>query len=94
MFRFLDEKYGVVIDSEEILLHMLWADDLILLTDSKEAMQRQLDGLYSICGRYQPIVNPLKTKVLIFGKEGIQTNIHVASDSIMVIWRSVHYINI
>ena len=45
MFRFLDEKYGVVIDSEEILLHMLWADDLILLTDSKEAMQRQLDEL-------------------------------------------------
>ena len=48
---------------------MLWADDLILQADSK-GLQKQLDGQYSLCGRYQLIVNTLKTKVQIFGKEG------------------------
>ena len=48
---------------------MLWADDLILVADSKEGLQAQFDGLYQFCSKFQLIVNTLKTKVLVFGSK-------------------------
>ena len=43
--------------AEEIIVHLLWADDLILASDLPHGLQNQLDGLFK-----------LKTKIMIFGK--------------------------
>ena len=43
----------------EVLVHMLWTDDLILLVHSEAGLQKQLDGLYNLGGKYQPSVNTL-----------------------------------
>ena len=47
---------------------MLWADDLILVSDSSYGLQKQLDGLQKFCSRNMMIVNELKTKVMVFSK--------------------------
>jgi hypothetical protein len=65
--EFLDVEYGITID-EDIMVHLLWADDLVLMSDTKEGLQKHLDGLLSFCSKFQLIVNELKTKVMIFGK--------------------------
>ena len=75
MFRFmladlknyLDNQYGINL-SDQLLVHLLWVDDLVLVSDSPQGLQKQLDGLFSFCSRYQMIVNQLnKTKVMIYG---------------------------
>ena len=51
-----------------IIAHMLWADDLILISDSSYGLQKQLDGLRQFCSKNMMIVNELKAKVIVFGK--------------------------
>ena len=64
--NFLHTYCGVVLD-DEILIHLLWADDLVFMSDSPEGLQKQFDGLFTFCSKFQMIVNELKTKVMIFG---------------------------
>ena len=75
MFRFilsdvksyLSIEFGIIFE-DEVIVHILWADDLVLLADNPEGLQEQLNGLYRFCSKYQMIVNELKTKVMIYGK--------------------------
>jgi exonuclease III len=71
LVSYLSKAHGIVLDDEAIA-HLLWADDLVLLSDSPEGLQQQLDGLFLFCKRFQMIVNETKTKVMIFGKQGDQ----------------------
>jgi hypothetical protein len=64
---YLDCNYGVVLNSETILLHLLWADDLVLLCDTEKGLQRQLNGLFMFCKDCHMIVNETKTKVVLYG---------------------------
>ena len=65
--NYLSMNYGVVLSDETILLHLLWADDLILLSDSVKGLQIQLDGLFNFCKDSMMIVNETKTKIMVFG---------------------------
>lgn len=47
---------------------LLFADDLILLAPSKEALRQQLDHLQSFCQTWALTVNLEKTKVMVFQK--------------------------
>ncbi len=64
--QYLDESAGIHIDSDLILLHLLWADDLILVSSSQEGLQQQLDLLFEYCSKWRLIINTLKTKVMCF----------------------------
>ena len=61
---YLNKKCGIVISNELLLLHLLWADDLILMSSTPEGLQTQLDQLLQYCADWQMIVNILKTKVI------------------------------
>ena len=63
---YLSTEVGIVI-SNEIIAHILWADDLILFSDSPVGLQKQLDGLLKFCSKNKIIVNETKTKVMCFG---------------------------
>ena len=63
---YLKSEFGVVI-GEEILTHLLWADDLILVSDSLTGLKKQLLCLYKFCSNNRMIINELKTKVMVFG---------------------------
>jgi len=51
----------------EIIAHLLWADDLVLLSDTFHGLQTQLDGLNKFCQNNHMIVNEMKTKFMVFG---------------------------
>ena len=49
--------------------HLLWADDLILLSLDPKTAKKQFDRLKTFCKDWGIEINELKTKVIIFGKE-------------------------
>ena len=65
---YLTKDAGVCIN-ETILAHLLWADDLILFSDTEKGIQKQLYGLKKFCENNKMIVNETKTKVMAFGKK-------------------------
>ncbi len=62
----LSKQWGVVVDELTVLTHLLWADDLVLVSDSDYGLQCQLDNLFDYCSKWQMIINNLKTKVLVY----------------------------
>ena len=66
--QYLTSELGVCI-GENVIGHLLWADDLILFSDSITGLQRQLNGLMQFCSFNQMIVNESKTKAIQFGKK-------------------------
>ena len=63
---YLSTAHGICINNE-IIAHLLWADDLILFSDTFKGLQVQLDGLKQFCSNNHMIVNEIKTKVMVFG---------------------------
>ena len=45
---------------------LLYADDLILMSESAEGLQKQMDALASFCEQRQLTVNLSKTKMVVF----------------------------
>ncbi len=82
----LNKQYGVVLDTKTILTHLFWADDLILMSDSADGLQAQIDNLYGYCSNWQMIINNMKTKCLIFNgkKSDIVHKFHVGEVEIEV----------
>ena len=54
---------------EEILLDLVWADDLLLVSDMTDGLQKQSNGLANFCSPNLMILNEMKTKILAFGKK-------------------------
>ena len=67
--NYLHQNCGLCI-ADDIIVHLLWADDLVLVSDSDEGLQKQLNGLFTFCEKNLMIVNELKTKVITFGCKG------------------------
>ena len=63
---YLNSKFGIVI-SHSLLAHLLWADDLVLFSESVKDMQKLLDCLMKFCSRNLMMVNETKTKCMVFG---------------------------
>ena len=61
-----------------IISHLLWADDLILLSLDELTTQRQLNALNDFCNKWGLEVNMDRTKVMLTGDKSkglIKTNI-------------------
>lgn len=52
----------------------MYADDLILLSETKEGLQKSLNALAKFCKDWGLDVNISKTKVMIFNKSGKNLN--------------------
>ena len=61
--------------SNMIVSHLLWADDLILLSLDQETTQKQLDILGKFCNEWGIEINELKTKAVIFGKKTLKQDV-------------------
>ena len=61
---FLNTEFGVCI-GEMITAHTLLADDLILMSDSPEGLQHQINGLFRFCSQNLLLVNTVKTKCMV-----------------------------
>ena len=49
-----------------MIAYLLWADDLILLSDTPQGLQCLIEGLEKFCRKWHMLVNLIKTKVCIF----------------------------
>ena len=49
---------------------ILYADDIVIFSNSSDELQKSLDLLYGYCQRWKLVVNTNKTKILIFRKSG------------------------
>ena len=63
---YINASFGIVID-HSLLAHLLWADDMVLFSDSVKRMQMLLDCLMKFCSRDLMMVNETKTKCMVFG---------------------------
>ena len=61
---YLSISHGVCLNGE-IIAHLLWVDDLVLLSDTFHGLQTQLDGLSKFCHNNHTIVNEMKTKFMV-----------------------------
>ena len=52
---------------------MLFADDFVGLSDSKEQLQKLIDVIYSYCSKWRLKANVTKSAVLVFTKEVLGT---------------------
>ena len=67
MEDYLDQSCGVSIGGT-IFTHLLYADDLVLFSETKEGMQTLLNNIESYCRKWHLIINSQKSKVMIFHK--------------------------
>ena len=69
--EYLKKDAGVCI-GETLVAHLLWADDLVLFSNTKKGIQKQLNGLKHFCANNRMIVNEAKTKLMIFVKNALE----------------------
>ena len=81
MKDYFNEEDGIKIESK-FLMYLLWADDMILMSETANGLQRQINRLSDYCLKNQLIVNTLKTKVVVFGTINKDVNFTFNSSSI------------
>ncbi len=64
----LDKYSGIVVD-DTLITYVLYADDLILCSDTESGLQKLLDGLFEYCKKWHLIVSLSKTKVIVFNQK-------------------------
>ena len=62
-----DQDQGIAVDTL-LMVYLLFADDLVLFSESAEGLQKQLTALYSYASLWHIIVSIPKTQVLIFNE--------------------------
>lgn len=74
---------NVHLDNEKIPC-LLYADDLVLISDSKEGLQKRLDTLCTFCKDWCMEINVKKTKIIIFNRSGrlLNEDFNVGNNSI------------
>ena len=91
--QYLNTKCGINMSSGEILTHILWADDLILLAESVEELQILLNNVSDYCKRWQLLVNLSKSKIMIInGKQ--QNSIFMYNDTPLEIIHKYKYLGV
>ena len=74
---FLYDLSHLLDDNDSPLLsisHLLWADDLIMLSLNPEKSQRQLNILNTYCAEWGIEINEIKTEVIIFNRDCISND--------------------
>ena len=67
---YLNAADGIEIDGT-VFTHLLYADDIVLISESVNGLQNSIEALHKFCGKWHLIVNTAKTKVMQIGSKTI-----------------------
>lgn len=71
MGEIFDQDCDPVILSDNLSInHLLYADDMAILSLSKDGLQNSLNKLYTYCTKWELEVSIIKTKIIIFNSSG------------------------
>ena len=62
---------GIQLSSGKTVSGMLFADDFVGISDSKESLQKLLDVVYSYCSKWRLRANVSKSAVMVFSKDAV-----------------------
>ena len=66
----LGNENGVHLDKDTKINSLIWADDILLLSESEKGLKDSLKILHEFCGENELSINVDKTKCMIFNKTG------------------------
>ena len=61
-------ELGIQLSSGKTFGGMLFADDFVGVSDSKESLQKFIDVVYSYCSKWRLRANVIKSAVMVFSK--------------------------
>ena len=64
-------ELGIQLSSGKTFGGMLFADDFVGVSDSKESLQKLIDVVYSYCSKWRLRANVIKSAVMVFSKDAI-----------------------
>ena len=62
-------ELGIKLSSGKTVGRMLFADDFVGVSDSKESLQKLIDVVYSYCSKWSLRANGIKSAVMVFSKD-------------------------
>ena len=62
---------GIQLSSGKTVGGMLFADDFVGISDSKESLQKLIDVVYSYCSKWRLRANVSKSAVMVFSKDAV-----------------------
>ena len=86
MNEYLDHTCGITIKGTTFT-HLLYADDLVLVSESAAGMQILLNNLEAYCNKWHLLVNSQKSKVMIFN---LKRNVNVANYEFLIGREKLH----
>ena len=64
-------ELGIQLNSGKAVGGMLFADDFVGVSDSKESLQKLIDVVYSYCSKWRLRANVIKSAVMVFSKDAV-----------------------
>ena len=62
-------ELGIQLSNGKTFGEMLFADDFVGVSDSKESLQKLIDVVYSYCSKWRLRANVIKSAVMVFSKD-------------------------
>ena len=63
-----NNESNIFLNKDDPINALMYADDLILISETKEGLQKQIDKLSKYCEQWKLNINLKKTKILIFNR--------------------------
>jgi hypothetical protein len=79
--QYFNKDHGVDINNLNFT-HLSYADDIVIISDTSEGLQSNINALHTFCCKWHLIVNASKTKILEFNRSNNRSVFHYNSTNI------------
>lgn len=91
LHNYLSAECGVLM-SNMVISYILFADDLILCSETPEGLQKLIDGLFNYCSKWHLILSFTKTKVMVFNTRKVNKHVFTFNNQDIEIVKEYKYV--